>query len=239
MQLDFNEKINKLEKIFKIKIQNKELLKKALIHSSYTKENEISSLESYERLEFLGDAILKLCISAHLYKKFPDYDEGQLTKIRSIIVSDNVLADFATKTGVSDLIIMGKREEKSGGRDKKSILACAFEAILGAYYLDGKYHELSNFLEKLFTPLIKDVDTHFEKFNAKAVLQEYTQSRNKKTPDYKIVEEIGPEHDKIFVVEVSFMEEVLATGQGKTKREAEQNCAYKACQKLGVIKSEQ
>ena len=236
MQLDFSEKINKLEKIFKIEIQNKELLKKALIHSSYTKENEISSLENYERLEFLGDAILKLCISAHLYNKFPDYDEGQLTKIRSIIVSDNVLAELATKIGLAELIIMGKREEKSGGRDKKSILACAFEAILGAYYLDGKYHELSAFLEKLFTPLIKDVDNHFEKFNAKAVLQEYTQSQNKKTPDYKIVEEIGPEHDKIFVVEVSFMDEVLSSGQGKTKREAEQDCAYKACQKLGVIK---
>lgn len=236
MQLDFNEKVNELEKIFKIKIQNKELLKKALTHSSYTKENEISSLDNYERLEFLGDAILKLCISDYLYKTFPKYDEGQLSKIRSIIVSDVVLADLTLKTGISELIIMGKREEKSGGRSKKSILACAFEAILGAYYLDGKYHELIKYLEKLFKPIIKEVDVNFEKFNAKAVLQEYTQAQNKKTPEYKILEEVGPEHDKIFVVEVSFMDEVLAKGQGKTKKEAEQDAAYNACQKLGVIK---
>lgn len=236
MQSDFNENVNKLEKIFKIKIQNKELLKQALIHSSYTKENEINSLKNYERLEFLGDAILKLCISDYLYKTFPNYDEGQLSRIRSIIVSDNVLAELALKNGISQLIIMGKREEKSGGRDKKSILACAFEAILGAYYLDGKYHELVKYLEKLFKSIIKDVDTNFEKFNAKAVLQEYTQAQNKKTPEYKIIEEHGPEHDKIFIVEVSFMGEILAQGQGKTKKEAEQDAAYKACQKLGVIK---
>lgn len=236
MQSDFSEKVNKLEKIFKIKIQDKELLKNALIHSSYTKENEISSLENYERLEFLGDAILKLCISDYLYRTFPNYDEGQLSKIRSIIVSDNVLAELAQKNSISELIIMGKREEKSGGRDKKSILACAFEAILGAYYLDGKYHELVKYLEKLFKPIIKDVDMNFEKFNAKAVLQEYTQAQNKKTPEYKILEELGPEHDKIFVVEVRFRDEILAIGQGKTKKDAEQDAAYKACQKLGVIK---
>lgn len=236
MQSDFSEKVNKLEKILKIKIQNKELLKKALIHSSYTKENEISSLENYERLEFLGDAILKLCISDYLYKTFPDYNEGQLSKIRSVVVSDNILADLAMQTGISKLIIMGKREEKSGGRDKKSILACAFEAILGAYYLDGKYHELVKYLEELFKSIIKEVDVNFEKFNAKAVLQEYTQSQNKKTPEYKILEEIGPEHDKIFLVEVRFRDEILATGQGKTKKDAEQDAAYKACQKLGVIK---
>lgn len=236
MQLDFNEKVNELEKIVKIKIQNKELLKKALTHSSYTKENEISSLDNYERLEFLGDAILKLCISSYLYKTFPKYDEGQLSKIRSIIVSDVVLAELTLKTKISELIIMGKREEKSGGRNKKSILACVFEAILGAYYLDGKYHELVKCLEKLFKPIIKEVDLNFEKFNAKAVLQEYTQAQNKKIPEYKILEEVGPEHDKIFVVEVRFMDEVLATGQGKTKKEAEQDAAYKACVSLGVVK---
>lgn len=235
MHSDFKEKINKLEKIFKIKIKDKKLLKKALIHSSYTKENEINSLENYERLEFLGDAVLKLCVSNILYKKFPEYAEGDLTKIRSIAVSDNALAEIAAEMGIAELVILSPQEEKTGGREKKSILACAFEAILGAYYLDGKYHDLAKFLEQTFTPLIKEVDEHFEKFNAKAVLQEYTQSQNKKVPEYKIVGEIGPEHDKIFIVEVSFMDEVLASGQGKTKREAEQACAYEACVKLGVI----
>lgn len=236
MQSDFKEKIKKLEKIFQIKPKNIKIFEKALTHSSFTRENEISSLENYERLEFLGDAVLKLCISDILYKMFPDYAEGELTKIRSIIVSDNILAKAAEEIGMAPLIILGAQEEKMGGRARSSILACAFEAVLGAYYLCNKYKELSNFLEKIFMPFIKDIDEHFEKFNAKAVLQEFTQSKNKKIPDYKVIEEIGPQHDKIFVVEVSYMNEVLASGKGKTKREAEQDAAYSACVKLEVIK---
>lgn len=236
MQSDFRDKIKKLEKIFKIKTQNKEFFQKALIHSSFTKENDMSVLENYERLEFLGDAVLKLCISDILYKNFPEYQEGDLTRIRSIIVSDNMLAEIAKQIGLAELIVLGKQEEKMGGRNRKSIIACAFEAVLGAYYIEGKFADVLNFLEKTFENYIKDVDEHFEKFNAKAVLQEYTQSQNKKLPEYAIVEELGPEHDKIFVVEVCYMEKPLATGRGKTKREAEQECAYKACLKLGVIK---
>lgn len=236
MHSDFDKKIKKLEKIFGIKIQNQELFKKALTHSSYTRENELNPLENYERLEFFGDAVLKLYISEILYKKFPDYQEGELTKIRSIIVSDNMLAEIAQKIGLENLIIMSKHEEKMGGRKLTSIIACAFEALLGAFYLEGNLDELYKFMEKTFKKSIKAVDENFEKFNAKAVLQEHTQSLNKKLPVYKIVEEVGPEHDKIFVMEVSYMEEILASGQGKTKRAAEQECAYNACVKLGVIK---
>lgn len=235
MQSEFKDKVSRLEKIFGIQSQDKNLLKNALTHSSYTKENDSNVLENYERLEFLGDAVLKLCISNFLYKKFPEYSEGELTKIRSILVSDNFLAELALKLGFKPLLILGRQEDKMGGREKKSILACAFEAVLGAYSLDGKYEELASFLGDTFDPWIQDIDEHFEKFNAKAVLQEYTQSQNKKLPDYHIVDEIGPEHDKIFVVEVSYMDEVLASGQGKTKRDAEQEGAYKACQKLGII----
>lgn len=238
MHLDFKEKIKNLEKIFQIKPKNSKIFEKALTHSSFTRENEINSLENYERLEFLGDAVLKLCISDILYKNFPEYSEGELTKIRSIVISDSTLAKVSKKIGLASLIVLGAQEEKMGGRNRASILACTFEAILGAYYLCGKYNELSIFLEKIFTPFIKDIDEHFEKFNAKAVLQEYTQSQNKKVPDYKVVEEIGPQHDKIFIVEVSYMNEVLASGRGKTKREAEQDAAYNACIKLEVIKGE-
>jgi len=235
---NLEEKIKNLEKIFGIKTKDKELFQKALTHSSYTRENELNSLENYERLEFFGDSVLKLFISEILYKKFPEYAEGDLTKIRSIIVSDNTLAESAKQIGLDKLIILGKQEEKTGGRERKSIMACAFEAVLGAYYIEGKFSEISNFLENNFEKTIKEVDENFEKFNAKAVLQEYTQSQNKQLPEYNIVEELGPEHDKIFVVAVSYMEEVLASGQGKTKREAEQACAYEACLKLGVIKRE-
>ncbi len=236
MQLDFNEKINLLEKIFQIKVKNPQNFRKALTHSSYSRENELSTLDNYERLEFLGDAVLKLCISEILYKNFPEYPEGELTKIRSIIVSDNVLAEIAEKLKINELLILGKQEEKTGGRDRKSIIACAFESILGAYFLDGKYNQLLNFIEKSFITYIEEVDKNFERFNSKAVLQEYTQSVNKTLPEYRIIKEKGPEHDKIFVVEVSFMDKVLANGSGKTKKEAEQECAYNACKKLGVIK---
>jgi len=236
MLWDSKDKIEKLEKIFGIKTKNVEMFKKALTHSSFTRENELSALENYERLEFFGDAVLKLCISEILFKNFPQYAEGELTKIRSIIVSDNMLADVAKQIGLAELIVLGKQEEKTGGRQRKSIIACAFEAVLGAYYTEGRHKEISHFLEKTFAKYINDVDANFEKFNAKAVLQEYTQSKNKKLPEYNLVEEIGPEHEKIFVVEVSYMDEILASGKGKTKREAEQVCAYEACIKLGVIK---
>lgn len=239
MQSDFNKNFNKavkkLEKIFKIKIEDSQIFQKALTHSSYTRENEIDNLVNYERLEFLGDAVLKLCVSDILFKKYPKYPEGELSKIRSIVVSDNTLAEVAEKIGLGSLIILGKQEEKTGGRERKSILACAFESILGAYYLDGRFIELFKFLEKTLKPYIKEVDEHFENYNAKAILQEYIQGVNKKTPVYKIIEEKGPEHDKIFVVEVSYMDEVLAVGSGKTKKEAQQEGAYNACKKLGII----
>lgn len=235
MQSDFKEKTKQLDKIFNIKSSKKDLLQKALIHSSYTKENGISSLENYERLEFLGDAVLKLFISDILYKKFANRSEGELTKIRSIIVSDNMLAEVAIKIGLDELMILGKREEKTGGRKRKSILACTFEAVLGAYYLNGKQKELLDFLEETFTPFFEDIYEHFEKFNAKAILQEYTQSQNKEIPLYNVIEEIGPQHNKVFVVEVSYNNEILASGKGKTKREAEQAAAYEACIKLGII----
>ena len=235
MQSD-SKKLILLEKIFEITPQNQKLFEKALTHGSYTKENNITSLENYERLEFLGDAVLKLCVSDILYKKFPKYLEGELTKIRSIIVSDHTLAKVAKEIGLDSLIILGKQEEKMGGRHRQSILACAFEAILGAYYLEGEIVKISAFLERSLEKHIKEVDENFEKFNAKAILQEYTQSKTKKTPVYKIVDEIGPSHDKTFVVEVAYEEVVLASGQGKTKKEAEQSCAHEACLKLGVIK---
>ena len=229
-------RISELEEIFQIKTIDGQLFEKALTHGSYTKENSITSLNNYERLEFLGDAVLKLCVSDILYKKYPTYMEGELTKIRSIIVSDSTLAEISKKIGLSSLMILGKHAEKMGGRDRTSILACAFEAVLGAYYTEGKFDEVSAFLSRELEDFIVAVDNNFEKFNAKAILQEYTQSQTKMTPVYRITEEQGPSHDKTFLVEVSYLGEVLASAEGKTKKEAEQKCAHQACEKLGVIK---
>jgi len=162
--------------------------------------------------------------------------EGELTKIRSIIVSDSTLAKITKKIGLSSLMILGKQAKKMGGCDRISILACTFEAVLGAYFIEGKFLELSEFLAKTLDDFIIEVDENFEKFNAKAILQEYTQSKTKVTPVYKITEESGPSHNKTFLVEVSYLGEVLASAEGKTKKEAEQKCAHEACVKLGVIK---
>lgn len=221
--------------IFGIETITKDAYRYALTHSSFTKEKGLPYNECYERLEFLGDAVLKLTISDVLFKMFPDFQEGQLSKIRSIVVSDNTLADIAKKNGLQDLIIMSKHEEKQGCRKLNSICACAFEATLGAYYLDGKYKELETYIAKTFTPYINDVKDHFEKFNAKAILQEYTQGKTKNTPVYTVLRELGPEHKKEFEIEVKYNDEVLAVERGLSKKEAEQKCAYSACKKLGII----
>lgn len=227
--------VSSVAEIFGIETITPEYYKHALTHSSFTKEKNLPYTQCYERLEFLGDAVLKLTISDVLFKMYPDYQEGELSKIRSIIVSDNTLADIARKNGLQDLIIMSKHEEKQGCRKLNSICACAFEATLGAYYLDGKYNELEKYIETTFKPYIIDVKGHFEKFNAKAVLQEYTQGKTKNTPIYTVIREIGPEHKKEFEIEVKYNNEVLAIEKGLTKKEAEQKCAYSACKKLGII----
>ena len=221
--------------IFGIETITEDFYKHALTHSSYTKEFELPETQCYERLEFLGDAVLKLTISDVLFKRYPESREGELSKIRSILVSDNTLAEIAKNNGLQQLIIMSKHEEKQGCRNLNSICACVFEAILGAYYLDGKFSEIVSYIEKTFEPYIEDVAQHFEKFNAKAILQEYTQGQTKKTPVYTVIKESGPQHKKVFEVEVRYNDEVLAVESGLSKKEAEQKCALAACKKLGIV----
>jgi ribonuclease-3 len=227
--------MSSVAEIFGIETITDELYKHALTHSSYTKEHNLPETQCYERLEFLGDAVLKLTISDVLFKKYPDSPEGELSKIRSIVVSDNTLADIAKHNGLQNLIIMSKHEEKQGCRNLNSLCACSFEAVLGAYYLDGKYNEVIKYIEKTFAPYIDEVEHHFEKFNAKAILQEYTQGKTKNTPVYKVIAERGPAHKKEFEVEVRYNEQLLATEKGSSKKDAEQKCAYSACKKLGII----
>ncbi|MBO6087819.1 ribonuclease III [bacterium] len=228
--------MKELEEIYGIKIDNPAFFEIALTHPSYTQEQELPYTENYERMEFLGDAVLKLITSHILFKKYPEYTEGNLSKIRSIVVSDNTLAKIANEIGLCEHIILAKHEEKQGLAKVESVCACAFEAVLGAFYLDGKQNELIPFLEKVLTPFIEEVDGNFEKFNAKAILQEYTQGIDKKTPFYRLVGETGPDHKKVFTVEVLYQGRIIATGEGKSKKDAEQHSAYLACKVLGVIK---
>ena len=221
-----------LEEIFG---EKNDLVEKALTHPSFTKENDINSLENYERLEFFGDSVLKLFTSKLLYEIYPEAPEGELSKIRSILVSDAILAQIAIQLGVDKLLKLGTSEEKQGGRKRESNIACALEALLGAYYLNGKQTEIEKFIKDYVIVFAEDVDKHFEKYNAKDILQQYTQGIDKTLPVYRTLAVRGPAHKPVFEVEVEWQGSVIASATGKSKKEAQQNCALAACKKLGVV----
>lgn len=223
-----------LDDIFGAKADS-ELLEKALTHPSYTKELNYDSLDSYERLEFFGDSVLKLFTSKLLYNKYSDYPEGELSKIRSILVSDSILAEIAFQIGLDKSIKLGPAEEKQGGRKRESNLACSLEAILGAYYLSNKGDFAEKFIEKYVMPYADDIDKHFEKYNAKDILQQYTQGIDKTLPVYQTIGVHGPAHKPEFEVSVQWQGKIIATAKGKSKKEAQQNCAFEACRILKVI----
>ena len=209
-------------------------MKIALTHPSYTKENNFDDTENYERLEFFGDSVLKLFTSKLLYEAYPKAPEGELSKIRSILVSDAILAKIAVQIGLDKLMILGPAEEKQGGRKRESNIACTLEAVLGAYYLSGEQVKIENFIKDYVMPYAEDVDKHFEKYNAKDIFQQYTQSVNKTLPIYKTIAIKGPAHKPEFEVELEWNGEVIVTAIGKSKKEAQQNCALAACKKLGI-----
>ncbi len=218
-----------------VDVQSPELVLRGLTHSSYSKEHNLGTNENNERLEFFGDAVLKLCSSEFLFSKYPDKNEGELSNIRSYIVSDANLVTFADKINLKKYLRIGYHEEKTGGRERHSTIACAFEGLLGALYIQTDYKTVFEFLLPFFEDSIKHAETEIAKFNAKALLQEYTQGKNKDLPEYVLVAEAGKEHEKVFYVEVSYHGEKISEGSGKSKKEAEQAAAYEACRKFGVI----
>ncbi|MEM0951704.1 MAG: ribonuclease III [Cyanobacteria bacterium P01_H01_bin.74] len=219
--------------------KNYALYDTALTHSSYTHENKLASVENYERLEYLGDAVLKLSISEILFMQFPDYREGELTKIRAVVVSDARLAIIAKTIALGDCIVFGASEARSGGKNKSSNLACAFEALLGALFLDGKLDQVRTLLPQLFESLIAEVDASKTKSNYKAVLQELTQADEGVLPYYKTVKETGPSHNRTFKIEVAIHGEVMGIGSGKSKKEAQQLAAKMALMSLDALDDEE
>jgi ribonuclease III len=200
----------------------------ALTHSSYTYENKLSHLENYERLEFLGDAVLKIVVSEYLYEHFPHHREGELTKIRAVIISDAQLSSLAKAIQLGHYLIFGASEARAGGARKLSNLACGLEALLGALFLDGKMTQVRQFLTHHLEAEITRVDLDKVKDNYKAVLQEQTQAEGIGLPEYHTLEETGPAHNKRFVIEVRIQGETVGFGEGKSKKEAQQQAAKQA-----------
>lgn len=207
------------------------LLQKALVHSSYAFEKAQAGKDN-ERLEFIGDAVLDLVVGNLLYKSFPDMKEGELTKLRAALVNETHLADMARKVDLGRYIFLGKGEKNSNGANKPSILSCAYEAVMGAIFEDGGYDVVASFVEKHFTPVI---DSQKEKMligDSKSRLQEILQEKYNEGPTYKLDNEDGPSHKKIFTSSVHFKDEVLGSGEAGSKKESEQLAAAAAIKKV-------
>jgi len=221
-----------LQQILAYTFNDINLLDNALIHRSFVNENPVPSYRDNERLEFLGDAVIGLCLSDMLIKKFPDYAEGQLSKLRAYVVNEHSLAGLARKLNIGDYLLLGRGEEASGGRIKASILSNAFEAVTAAIYLDCGFAEVYKFLRRIFSPLIEEGTKSIIYRDYKTALQEICQNRFKETPKYTLVRETGPDHDKIFEISLAVAGSITATGTGKSKKEAEQQAAQKALDEL-------
>ena len=222
-------KTEELEKIIGYSFKDKQLLKKALTHSSYANEKKLGKLGCNERLEFLGDAVLELVSSDYFYKNFPKLPEGELTKKRASMVCEPSLAYCAREFSLPQYLLLGKGEDMTGGRNRDSIVSDATEALLGAIYLDGGFASAKEFVLKF---ILNDMENKQLFFDSKTILQEIIQEDGTKSVQYELVKEEGPDHNKSFTVNVLIDGQVLGNGTGHTKKAAEQKAAYEAIQKL-------
>ena len=232
MNNDRMQKLAELQEKLSYSFRNPELLSTALTHRSYVNENPQSGGEDNERLEFLGDAVLGLCVSDLLMKKHPDFDEGTLSKIRSALVNEKPLADLALQLGLGDCLLLGRGEEHSGGRAKESLLANALEAVIAAIYLDSSFSKTKTLLRRLMKPMMKDEAIAAQSPDYKTALQELCQKKYKTAPIYTLLAESGPEHEKIFEMEVVIGDDIRKIGCGRSKKEAQKQAAQKAWESL-------
>jgi len=216
-----------IEKKLDYKFKNRSILKTALTHSSFANE---TSVESNERLEYLGDAILGCVVARVLFDMFPDHSEGELSKLRSSIVSRTNFAKYAVRLRIDKQVLLGKGEENTGGRERDSNLAGTFEAVIGAVYIDGGYRKSFNIIKKI----IKDCITNEEIFlDFKTKLQEVAQKKFRQIPRYSVINEEGPPHNKRFEIKVEINSKLMGEGKGKNKKQAEQAAAKIA---LSILK---
>ncbi|HOX09970.1 MAG TPA: ribonuclease III [Candidatus Omnitrophota bacterium] len=225
----------RFQKALRYTFRSKALIGQALTHRSYAYEHPKGRIMDNERLEFLGDAVLGLAISAHIYRKFPDCQEGEMTRIRSLLVNRQMLESLARKLSIGKYVLFGKGEAASGGAEQSRNLVCAYEAVIGAIYIDGGAGKAERFIASQFRAEIKKVKKGGAQKDYKSVLQEYTSKTYKATPRYTVVSEEGPDHLKCFEVAVSFGGAVRGTGEGKNKKSAEQDAAYNALYDEGLL----
>lgn len=222
--------MKELQKKIGYTFKNEKLLEEALTHSSFTNGKH---LKSNERLEFLGDSVLSIVVSKYLFENLTNMPEGQLTKIRAGVVCENALYPFARKIDLGKYIFLGKGEEMTGGRDRHSILADAFEALIAAIYLDGGIEAARSFILPFIPPLEKLANGKFLLGDYKTVLQEIIQQNPEEKIAYEIAAESGQAHNKQFTANVLLNGQVIGTGIGKSKKEAEQNAAKEAISLMG------
>jgi ribonuclease-3 len=215
---EFQEKIG-------YQFKNRHLLVQALTHSSYANERRMSRLSNNERPEFLGDAVLELATSEFLYAKYPKYPEGELTRLRASIVCEQTLAFCTRELELGKYLMLGKGEDMTGGRERKSVLSDALEAVIGAIYLDGGFASAKEFIHKF---ILNDMEHKQLFFDSKTILQEIVQGNYDQELSYQLIGESGPDHDKKYTVEARIGEKVLGQGEGRTKKSAEQEAAYQA-----------
>jgi ribonuclease-3 len=212
------------------------LLNQALTHKSYDNEMQENAGNHYERLEFLGDSVLDMVISHLLMKKYPGSNEGELSKRRSSLVNKKTLAQLARNFKVGQYVQLGKGEEQSLGRSKHSILACVYEALVGAMYLDGGYKKVSKLLESHFGALLSVEQKKPDYRDFKSRLQEQVQSTFKTIPEYNLVKESGPPHDRKFEITIQINGQAYGTGRGRSKKDAQQRAAAATLRQLGDTK---
>lgn len=236
MKMNHKYSLELLEERIGYQFKNIALLKQAVTHSSYANEQKINKFLNYERLEFLGDAVLELVSSEFLFHEHTDIPEGEMTKMRASMVCEPSLAFCARKLELGEFILLGKGEESTGGRKRDSITSDVMEAVIGAIYLDGGIEQAKQFINKT---VLADLDDRKLFYDAKTTLQEVMQRILKKEFTYEVIDEIGPEHDKMFKVRVALEDEGLGEGVGRTKKSAEQQAAYETLlilKKRGIYK---
>lgn len=223
-----------LEKKLNYNFKNRDLLEKALTHSSFINENDMKSFESNERLEYLGDAILGLVIGEYFYKNFPEDNEGSLTKMRAESVNEKVLFFISKKLMLGEYLKFGKGEIKSGGKNRESTSADALEALFGAIYLDSNFKNVKKIILDLFQSFLEKDGYKLFNIDFKTKFQELVQKSGKKA-EYKLVREEGPDNDKTFFTELYLDEVLVGSGKGKTKKESQQEAAKDAFKRRGKI----